>query len=81
MAIWWRDCFFCLYLRRILYTMEKTNIISTSGAGIGSSIIVQGAVAPEFDMSQLASAITQLAIAVITIVQLLKKRKINNSKF
>ena len=61
--------------------MGDTNIILTSGAGIGSSIIVQGAIAPSLDMSQLASAITQLAIAVITVVQLLKNKKNNNSKF
>ena len=55
--------------------MENTNLILTSGAGIGTSVIMQGAVAPSLDMSQLASAITQLAIAVITIVQLLKNKK------
>ena len=55
--------------------MDNTNIVLTSGAGIGSPIIMQGAVAPSLDMSQLASAITQLAIAVITVVQLLKNKK------
>ena len=55
--------------------MENTSIILTSGAGIDSSVIMQGAVAPELDMSQWASALTQLAIAVITVVQLLKNKK------
>lgn len=55
--------------------MEDTNIILTSGAGIGSSVIMQGAVSPSLDMSQWASAITQLAIAVITVIQLLKKKE------
>ena len=55
--------------------MDNTNIVLTSGAGIGSSVILQGAVAPELDMSQWASALTQLAIAVITVVQLLKNKK------
>ena len=55
--------------------MENTNLILTSGAGIGGSIIMQGAVSPSLDMSQWASALTQLAIAIITVVQLLKKKK------
>ena len=55
--------------------MENSNLILTSGAGIGSSVIMQGAVAPELDMSQWASALTQLVIAVITVIQLLKKKK------
>ena len=55
--------------------MENTSLILTSGAGIGSSVIMQGAISPSLDMSQWASAITQLAIAVITVVQLLKKKK------
>ena len=55
--------------------MENINLILTSGAGIGSSVVMQGAVAPELGMSQWASAITQLAIAVVTVVQLLKKKK------
>lgn len=55
--------------------MGNNSIILTSGAGIASSVIMQGAVAPSFDMSQWASAITQLAIAVITVIQLLKKNK------
>ena len=38
--------------------MENSNLILTSGAGIGSSIVMQGAVAPELDMSQLANALT-----------------------
>ena len=57
--------------------MENTNLIITSGAGIGSSVIMQGAVAPSLDLSQLASALTQLAIAVITIIQLVKNNKKN----
>ena len=57
--------------------MENNSIILTSGAGIASSVIMQGAVSPSLDMSQWASAITQLAIAVITVIQLLKKRIIN----
>ena len=55
--------------------MDNTNLILTSGAGIGSSVIMQGAVSPSLDMSQWASALTQLAIAIITVVQLLKKKK------
>ena len=55
--------------------MENANIILTSGAGIGSSIVMQGAVSPSLDMSQWASALTQLAIAIITVIQLLKKKK------
>ena len=75
MAIWWREWFYYVYSRHNLYTMENTNLILTSGAGIGSSVIMQGAVAPELDMSQWASALTQLAIAIITVVQLLRKKK------
>ena len=55
--------------------MENTSIILTSGAGIGSSVIMQGAVSPSLDMSQWASALTQLAIAIITVIQLLKKKE------
>ena len=55
--------------------MGNNNIILTSGAGIASSVVMQGAVSPSLDMSQWASAITQLAIAVITVIQLLKKKK------
>ena len=55
--------------------MENNSVILTSGAGIVSSVVMQGAIAPSLDMSQWASAITQLAIAVITVVQLLKKKK------
>ena len=55
--------------------MNNTNLILTSGAGIASSVIMQGAIAPELDISQWASAITQLAIAIITVIQLLKKKK------
>lgn len=55
--------------------MENTNLILTSGAGIGSSVIMQGAISPSLDMSQWASALTQLAIAIITVVQLLKNKK------
>ena len=55
--------------------MGNNSIILTSGAGIGSSVIMQGAISPSLDMSQWASAITQLAIAVITVIQLLKSKK------
>ena len=55
--------------------MENNSIVLTSGAGIASSVIMQGAVSPSLDMSQWASALTQLAIAVITIIQLFKKNK------
>lgn len=55
--------------------MENSSIILTSGAGIASSVIMEGAVSPSLDMSQWASAITQLAIAVITVLQLLKNKK------
>lgn len=55
--------------------MGNNSVILTSGAGIASSVIMQGAVAPSLDISQWASAITQLAIAVVTIIQLLKNRK------
>lgn len=55
--------------------MGNNSIILTSGAGIGGSVIMQGAISPSLDMSQWASAITQLAIAVITIIQLLKNKK------
>lgn len=55
--------------------MENNSVILTSGAGIASSVIMQGAIAPSFDVSEWASAITQLAIAVITVIQLLKKKK------
>ena len=55
--------------------MENANIILTSGAGIGSSVIMQGTVSPSLDMSQWASALTQLVIAVITVIQLLKSKK------
>lgn len=55
--------------------MENNSIILTSGAGIGSSVIMQGAVSPSLDLSQWASALTQLAIAIITIIQLLKSNK------
>ena len=55
--------------------MENASIILTSGAGIGSSVIMQGAVSPSLDMSQWASALTQLVIAVITVIQLLKSKK------
>ena len=57
--------------------MENTNLILSAGAGIGSSVIMQAAVSPSLDMSQWASALTQLAIAVITVVQLLKNNKKN----
>ena len=57
--------------------MENTNLILSAGAGIGSSVIMQGTVSPSLDMSQWASALTQLAIAVITVVQLLKNNKKN----
>ena len=65
----------CVYSHHILYAMENNNLILTSGAGIASSVIMQGAVSPSLDMSQWASALTQLAIAIITVVQLLKKKK------
>lgn len=55
--------------------MENDSIILTSGAGIASSVIMQGAIVPSLDLSEWASAITQLVIAVITIIQLLKKKK------
>ena len=55
--------------------MDNTNLILTSGAGIGSSVIMQGAISPSLDMSQWTSALTQLAIAIITVIQLLKKKK------
>lgn len=55
--------------------MENNSLILTSGVGIGSSVIMQGAVSPSLDMSQWASALTQLAIAIITVIQLLKNKK------
>ena len=55
--------------------MENNSIILTSGAGIASSVVMQGAISPSLDLSQWASALTQLAIAVITIIQLLKNKK------
>lgn len=55
--------------------MENNSIIITSGAGIASSVIMQGAVSPSLDLSQWTSALTQLAIAIITVIQLLKNKK------
>ena len=55
--------------------MGNNNLLLTSGAGIASSVIMQGAVSPSLDMSQWASAITQLAIAVITVIQLFNNNK------
>lgn len=55
--------------------MDKLHTITAGGVGILTSVVAEDFVAPQLDMSQWASAFTQLFIAIITVVGLLKKKK------
>lgn len=55
--------------------MEKFHTLATGGVGILSSVVAEDFVSPQLDMSQWAGALTQLLIAIITVVGLFKKKK------
>lgn len=55
--------------------MDKLHTITTGGVGILTSVVAEDFIIPQVGMSQWASAVTQLLIAIITVVGLFKKKK------
>lgn len=55
--------------------MDKLHTITAGGVGLLSSVVAEDFISPQLDMSQWASAFTQLFIAIVTVVGLFKKKK------
>lgn len=55
--------------------MDKLHTITAGGVGFLSSVVVEDFISPQLNMSNWAGAITQLLIAIVTVVGLFKKKK------
>lgn len=55
--------------------MDKLHTITAGGVGYLSSVVAADVISPQLDMSQWASAFTQLFIAIVTVIGLFKKKK------
>lgn len=57
--------------------MEKITSLALGGVGFASSALESGVLQPEFDYSRLISALSQIAIALVTVISLLRTRRNN----
>lgn len=55
--------------------MEKITSIALGGSGLAASAVEFNVLRPEFDYSSLVTALTQISIAIVTILSLFKPAK------